>query len=222
MGEIMQHQQVVRTRPPEGQHIDFVLPNILLSGFLFIGIGLVASGYHVTGFALAGWAAISILFVVFRSWAFDRHVWLSGNPVIVEQPEPEVITKIEYAQQTKTPSGQVLTYSNISLPDSDWLKIARLILRNGSISRDDMVKLDLMALSEKTLKGKLSNGTTGYEQFITKVSLAGWVKTEKGQRVLTDSGRVHFTSILHPPTPSDVSTDSPAHEATADGDGGEQ
>lgn len=216
-------QQVVRTRPPEGQHIDFVLPNILLSGFLFIGIGLVATGYHVTGLALAGWAALSILFVVFRSWAFDRHVWLSGNPVIVEQPEPETITQTQYAQQTKTPTGQVLTYSNISLPDSDWLKIAGLVIRNGSISRDDMIALDLIILPERVLKAKVNRtGMTGYENFITKATTAGWVKKEKGQTVLTDSGRAHFTSILYPPTPSDVSTGSPAHEATADGDGGEQ
>jgi hypothetical protein len=119
-------QQVVRTRPPNGSHIDFVLPGLLVAAFLFMGLALWAMGYNIAGAAMSGAAALGLLQIQFRARAFDRHIWLSANPILVEQPEPAPITQTQYAQQTNTPAGQVLTYSNITLPDSDWLPCCRV------------------------------------------------------------------------------------------------
>lgn len=202
-------QQVVRTRPPEGQHIDFVLPNILLSGFLFIGIGLVATGYHIAGFALAGWAALSILFCTFRAWSFDRHVWLSGNPVIVETPEPEVITKTEYAETDGTIVGKKYAYSGIHLEYSEWVRLAQYIVKKGGVSRDGLIALKIISLGN--LKATVGTGTK-YQDILGRFNRVGWLDGEK----ITPEGLIHFSRFLppsdHPPTPQNNPDDSRTHE----------
>lgn len=204
-------QQVVRTRPPEGQHIDFVLPNILLSGFLFIGIGLVATGYHITGFALAGWAALSILFVIFRSWSFDRHVWLSGNPVIVETPEPEIVTKTEYAGVDRTNGGERYTYNGIYLEYSEWVKLAQYVVKKGGVSRDGLIALKIKSLGN--LKATVGTGTK-YQNVLERLGKngMGWFDGEK----LTPAGLTHFRQFLpleNSPTPPTINPDdSRTHE----------
>lgn len=213
-------QQVIRTRPPEGSQLDFIMPGILVSGFLFIGLALWKLGYDIAGPSMSGAAALGLLFIWFRAWDFNRHVWLSANPVFIEEPEPEVITQTTYNTRETTPNGQTITYSNLALLDSDWLKIARHVLKHGSISRDAMVamKLQTPGIQPKELK---TGNPTGYERFIPRVMVgsgAGWFRPESGSNILTDVGRVHFTAILYPPTPTTVSEDTPAHEATRDGD----
>lgn len=217
-------QQVVRTRPPEGQHIDFVLPNILLSGFLFIGIGLVATGYHIAGFALAGWAALSILFVIFRSWSFDRHVWLSGNPVIVETPEPEVITKTEYAQVKDNAAGREITYGGIHLEDAEWTRLAQYVIKKGGIDRDGALSLKIKSWGNLTSK---VGAMTRFQYVMGHWGNSGMKWFNGG--VLTPAGREYFSQFLppsdHSPTPQNSSDDSRTHEdddGRTTGEGGER
>jgi len=213
-----------RIRPPDrGDYIVFI--------FIGTGFGSVSAfGYALyleTGSryaaALTLAAAMGLLLTWVQKRAYDRHVWYAANPIYIDEPQRETITQTQYARQTNTPAGQALTYSNITLPDSDWLKIAGLIIRNGTIRRDDMVGLDLMRLREKVLKGKIiRNGLTGYEDFIVKMTAAGWVEKRKNQTVLTDKGRVHFMGILYPPTLPTTPNTVAVSTATTDDDHNER
>jgi len=211
-----------RIRPPE-RWGDYGL--FIFAAFAFGSVtatGLVGWGYYDEPNALIGvGGGVCGLFMTFnRAKAYDRHVWYAANPIMIDDPEPVTVTQTQYARQTNTPAGQVLTYSNITLPDSDWLRIAGFILRTGTISRDDMLKMDLMRLGEKVLKGKIiRTGMTGYEDFVTKMGAAGWVRKEGNRTVLTDAGRKHFNDILHPPTPPQH---SPTHAASCATDGDDE
>ncbi len=126
-------QQVYRTRPPQGTHLDFAVINILLSAIMFIGIGLVATGYDIVGFCMAGATALGIIFCMFRSWAFDRQVWLSANPIIIDDtpPEPEPLQQVN----TTVNSGRHVRWG-IWLTANEWQRIAAATLRNDNkISR---------------------------------------------------------------------------------------
>ncbi len=125
-------QHIVRTRPPQGTHLDFAIINILLSVIMFIGFGLVAASYHIVGFCMAGAAAMGIVFCLLRAWAFDRHVWLSANPIILEDtpPEPEPLQQLN-----ATLSGRHVKWG-IWLTSNEWQRIARATLKNDNkISR---------------------------------------------------------------------------------------
>lgn len=217
-------QQIYRTRPPEGSQASFLIVEILLTGFFAVGIGFNWLGQEVIGTLISGWAGASLLLSIYHNVVFNHQWNLAATPVIIDEPQPEIVTQTTYNQRTTTPNGQTITYSNIVLLDSDWLKVARYVLKHGSISRDAMCKLNLQTpgITPKELKTSTNNGPTGYERFIQRVTVgsgAGWFKQEKGSNVLTEEGRVHFTEILYPPTPSDMSGDAFAHETT-DGDEG--
>jgi len=209
-----------RIRPPE-RWGDYGL--FIVAAFVF---GTVASGGAVAwtfydeplALIAVGGGVCGLLMTWNRARAYDRHVWYAAKPIMIDGPEPVIVTQTQYARQAQTPAGQTVTYSNVVLPDSDWLKIAMVILHSGTISRDDLIRMNLARLSEKVLKGKTRNGMTGYEDFVTKMSGAGWVRKEGNRTVLTDAGRKHFVGIIHPPTPPQHSPTRAAHEATDGGD----
>lgn len=168
--------------------------------------------------ALAGIAAAWL--TTKQARRYESGIEYVMNPVITVEKEQPAQQVVQYVDRTSTGLGQVITYNNIKLLDSEWQRLARLVLRTGKVSRDDLLSIRLESLGN--LKAK-SGGKTRYEIFLNQLVAAGWVDASG---VLTPRGVEHFSPILqaasHPPTRQGVSDSPNDLWTTADDDGGEE
>ena len=165
-----------------------------------------------------------MLFIQLRARECRGWVWLAGNPVIVEQPEPEIVIKTEYAEIDKNNGGERYAYNGIYLEYSEWIKLAQYAVKKGGVSRDGLIALKISSLGN--LKATVGTGTK-YQNVLERLGKngMGWFDGEKlGPPRLT-----HFCQFLLPrirptaPTKKpDSATPTEDDDGRTTGNGGEQ
>lgn len=152
-----------RTRPPvSGDYTAFIGYGTLF--FLVGSLGYVA--YDETGSKYAAAVMVAGVFGVIitmaQKRAFDRHVWLSAEPFLIDDPEPE-----PPLQGTQL---NVLTDNGVKwgvfLPNDHWVKLAAATLKNGnSFSRAMCITLGISGagIKSQVIRGWGEAGSTGQQ-----------------------------------------------------------
>lgn len=219
-----------RTRPPvSGDYTAFIGRSALF--FFAAGVGYVAYTETDSRYAAVVMATgvFGLLMTMAQKRAYDRHVWLAADPIIIDDEEPEPPVQ---GQQLNVLTDNGVKWG-VFLPPAHWVKLAGLALRNGNtFSKAMCIKYGIKkaGIMNQQLRGWHEVGVSGqnatvWTDFCHYLEVQGLIKpVQRNQpNELTELGIAEFRKLArgNSPTPqrSERQNATPTTYVTADFDG---